>query len=384
MRIKLRTITPIFIGAGPEGVLSPLMDYVRIKNQFGLVNREVLLKMLEELDIIDDYVIKIKQSNDSFSLTEFMAEHGISQEDFSKLFSKKNFLKLKGIEQNKNSAPQISSFISSAGRKYIPGSSIKGSIRTAIAYAFLKKINQGFSDIERKLGNKAKFAFQNSSLQFKVFSSKFSKSSKYDAKDDFLKVLRVRDSDSIPRSDFVVVPCYSYHIGEGKEGPPVYLECLDEGKEAEIEIGLFRGNSPIYERASNFWSFLRYDEERAVRIIFEFLNEFARDFVNHEIERLRGREVRGVLNFYSDLRKELDSPLEGKALMLIGRGATFFGKTIDMLWGDDIEKLRDRFRERSLGVINGGKSKPFPISRLLWNDGGYWKPIGWASLEISS
>ncbi|MCD6363939.1 MAG: type III-A CRISPR-associated RAMP protein Csm5 [Synergistetes bacterium] len=381
MRIKLKTITPIFIGAGPEEYLSPLMDYVRIKNQFGLVNREVLLRMLEELGIINDYVIKIKRSSDSFSLTEFLAEHGISQEDFSKLFSKKNFLRLKGIERNKNSAPQISSFISSAGRKYIPGSSIKGSIRTALAYAFLERINQSFSDIERKLGNKAKFAFQNSSLQFKVFSSKFSKSSKYDAKDDFLKVLRVRDSDSIPRSDFVVVPCYSYNIGQGERRVPVYLECFDEGKEVEIEINLFKGNSPIYERASNFWSFLRYEEERAIKTIFGFLNEFARDFINHEIERLRGGEVRGILNFYNDLRKKLDSLSEGEALMLIGRGTTFFGKTIDMLWGDDIEKLRGRFRERSLGIINGEKSNPFPITRLLWNDGGHWKPIGWAKLE---
>ena len=149
----------------------------------------------------------------------------------------------------------------------------------------------------------------------------------------------------------------------------------------EIEINLFKGNSPIYERASNFWSFLRYEEERAIKTIFGFLNEFARDFINHEIERLRGGEVRGILNFYNDLRKKLDSLSEGEALMLIGRGTTFFGKTIDMLWGDDIEKLRGRFRERSLGIINGEKSNPFPITRLLWNDGGHWKPIGWAKLE---
>ncbi|MCS7233364.1 MAG: type III-A CRISPR-associated RAMP protein Csm5 [Synergistetes bacterium] len=382
MKVKLKTLTPIFIGAGKEKVLSPRFDWVMGKEGVLLIDQNRLFEILTLNErLVDDYVKHVKEGGNIRNFIDNLdKERVIGKEDVKSLIKGK--LRFKVALKDKENI-EIQRFISSPLGNYIPGSSIKGAIRTALGYYYFNKKKQRSNTLNvlDKIKNvkNPKFAYSDANLQFETFSARFSSYGKYDAKDDFLKLLRVRDSAFLSRDNFVIFQCSVFNFNSNKEGAPVFLECLDEGKEVEIEINFFKGKSPIYNLCSGFWSFLKEGEEKAILKIFEFLNGFALDFIKREKNFFKNRQ-KDLIDFYNKIEKEVS---EKTALLLLGRGTTFFGKTIDMAFTDEeFERLRDIFPIRQMGVVGGKKSKPFPITRLLCKDGSGYKPLGWALLTI--
>lgn len=386
MKVKLKTITPIFISGGDERVLSPKVDYVSGKEGVFLIDQSRLYDILSKNQrLIDDYVNHVRSGgNIRKFLSELEKSKIVTKEEIKSLVKDRLLFKFSLKEEK---SLEIQRFISSPLGNYIPGSSIKGAIRTVIAYCYFRDMRENPASVFKEIESikDVRFAYQNTSLQFKTFSAKFFSPNRYDAKDDFLKILRVRDSKPIDQSNFRIFQCFSFHLGKNKEGSPMFLECLDEGKEVEFEISLFNGKSPVYEMASGFWDFIKGGERNFILRILRFLNRFAREFIQHEKGYFENRK--DLLGFYSELEKYTNA--ENSALILLGRGTTFFGKTIDMVFTPmELEKIRDRFQIRQMGVIKDKKrnvtvkSKPFPITRLLWNNGGVYKPLGWAILTI--
>lgn len=386
MKVKLKALTPIFIGGGDKRVLSPKVDYVLGKEGVFLIDQARLYDILSKNQhLIEDYVNCIKgEGNIREFINELEKGKVITREEIKSLIKDRLLFKF-ALKDGRNL--EIQRFISSPLGNYIPGSSIKGAIRTAIAYCYFKDTKEKPSSVLEKIGNDMdfRFAYKVVGLQFKAFSVKFCHPDRYDAKDDFLKILRVRDSKPIDQSNFRIFHCFSFHLGRNREGSPMFLECLDEGKEVEFEIGLFSGRSPIYEMASDFWSFIKDGERNFILRLLGFLNRFAKDFIQHERKYFKNRK--DLLGFYNELERYTNG--EGSALILLGRGTTFFGKTIDMVFTpDEFERMRDRFPIRQMGVIRDKrknikvKSNPFPITRILWDNGGVYRPLGWALLSV--
>ncbi|KUK13233.1 MAG: hypothetical protein XD52_1483, partial [bacterium 42_11] len=338
MRVKLRSLTPIFIGGGKEYAFYPKVDYVVKDNYIYVIDQLKLFELLSKNEgLVDDYVKSIKEGKNVGDFINDLKNDGIiTKDDVRGLIKGKIYFK---SASGKNRDVKIERFVSSALGKYIPGSSVKGAIRTAVAYCYFKRKKLKTADVlnavrhERK---NPKFAYQNAGLQFKTFSARFTSSEKYDAKDDFLKLLRVRDSEPLAQDDFKIFQCYSFHLKREKSEPPMFLECLDEGKEVELDIRLFKGKSPLYNLASDFWEFLKGYERDAILKIFELLNEFAKDFIKHE----RGNHGTKI---YNKIYDELERYINGKgnsALILLGKGTTFFGKTIDMVFSpEEFERM---------------------------------------------
>ena len=148
-QLQLETLTPVAIRNGE--VLSPLTDYHIEGNKLYLLDTDKLMNDITENNWLDDFENKV---------LEFSGNHSGGTETNAK---KKNrfiadFLKEKGAcikpylqEENARACQlkaddewvQLRSTMKTANQAYIPGSSIKGAICTAIMYHWLTETDEG-------------------------------------------------------------------------------------------------------------------------------------------------------------------------------------------------------------------------------------------------
>lgn len=130
-KVKYQILTPIHIGTGED--LTPF-DYVIVKDEFHRVNADEIISSLSQEQLNKFYALI--ERNNITSLRELIVEN-FDAEKFSKYkvsVTQNVAEKYRENLKNVNNQLLISPFVRVAGdfRPYIPGSSIKGAIRTAI------------------------------------------------------------------------------------------------------------------------------------------------------------------------------------------------------------------------------------------------------------
>jgi len=158
-KIQLTTLTPVCIGTGSK--LSPYADYVidEQHKKIYYVNQELVKSRLEEnMKLIDEYVAGVTSGMDNnrslFRLENFL----------------KNRLKIDIRKEHRlqmdceaKGSKELYTIVKNGGlQPYIPGSSLKGAIKTALLYDWLTNNAEGKKIIEELLrspkgekGNKA-------------------------------------------------------------------------------------------------------------------------------------------------------------------------------------------------------------------------------------
>lgn len=166
--LYLKTLTPLHIGSGEE--LTPL-DYMVINQQFFRINQSDLLQKIEKLGLVDQYgewitecMREIQMAQDNRSLAEarnkmnplgfFQTADPDQVSVFVKQYENQGLaLALderlraqygRNIKQHIPSLGQVREAVKTGPDKkpYLPGSSLKGSLRTALFYYFLDKYGQ--------------------------------------------------------------------------------------------------------------------------------------------------------------------------------------------------------------------------------------------------
>lgn len=136
IRLKLKTLSPVHIGSGEK--ITSYNDYIYDDGYVYYIDydalEEYIMKQNNIDEIIDDFVntVKIQASNnkkEKYKLKNFFEDNGLNYKDFS--YNK--------LSANEEITEQINRAVCSGIRPYIPGSSIKGAIRTAFIYRFFSK-----------------------------------------------------------------------------------------------------------------------------------------------------------------------------------------------------------------------------------------------------
>jgi len=238
MKLYLKTITPVHIGNGKELYA---LDYILDKNIYYNISQNQFLEFLSLNNIsYNDYVTWISNTTKDIEKLKTEKKKNKGNKNINKQLSESrkkfnllNFVKSDKIRKEKefikylndnahiNKIPfqifpknQIRGHIKTAfNQPYIPGSSIKGSIRTALLYNYLSRYadkNRIYAIIENELQE----AKQNPKEKIKRFTDKIeqlafycgiqkdNKPVKYDdEKSDILKLLIVSDSKIIDKEN---------------------------------------------------------------------------------------------------------------------------------------------------------------------------------------
>ncbi|RAM52120.1 MAG: type III-A CRISPR-associated RAMP protein Csm5 [Hapalosiphonaceae cyanobacterium JJU2] len=199
---RIRLTSPILHIGSEFQTLNPF-EYIQNSNKVYIPNQEALVRALNKLggSFLQDYIQKIQQRQDITQILNQAFRSGFENEkdEYGNLIFPKTGTSDKWSDDVTNFRPMIRNGM---GYRYIPGSSIKGAIRTAITYHILKRQSEVVSDIElklrEKLGNNRKLS--DDIFMKNLFSNYHLKSGNNpigrtsDANTDFMRAIKITDT----------------------------------------------------------------------------------------------------------------------------------------------------------------------------------------------
>jgi CRISPR-associated protein Csm5 len=256
-------------------------------------------------------------------------------------------------------------------RPYLPGSSLKGALRTALAWALMYYLQPPFrSQTDVVAGPPERAA---SRLERRLFGP--------DPNHDLLRALRVRDVG--PAGDAPVeatlLGLYGWRGGRLAriaEGTRWCVETLAVGTRFEGELlldhGLLTGSVLRKPRID--------DTPLELGDTWHYAREFGKALLAREQEFYEDGGLRRVEGFYTELKARLEGAEWGEAALPLGWGTGWLAKTVGLyLEGEpDFTALVERLR-----LARGGRAEEFPATRRLVERGGVAEaPLGWVWLRL--
>ncbi|MCR4429301.1 MAG: type III-A CRISPR-associated RAMP protein Csm5 [Caldiserica bacterium] len=326
MKVKIKVLSPIHIGSGEE--IAPLEYFIQEGKFFRLDFDSLFLDP------------EFRKYSDAF------IRNSIRASDMKEIIRDENLLKKHclyalplgggfelGGERRKY---PVKTFVKSAGRVFIPGSSLKGAILSAISWYWLSKE-----------GEEQLFRDNNNLLDFVI-----SKSSRIPRKDKFSRWLDVSDTDLKEPSQVLSLSCAKSVNISGRGSIPIVYETLKPGSEFELEIQ----TSLPGTRYS--WGIDVQNILKVVRVFYLKVWEKDREFFDRIRNSQKTAEIRNV-TFPKN---------ENSFLIRLGQGSTAYSTSLLI----SAKEKGIRYEIQKPKKHTPGE----PVTRKLV---GGW-PMGWAVL----
>jgi CRISPR-associated protein Csm5 len=342
-RLVLRVVTPVHVGSGVV-IRNPNLEYN--------VNDDYIYR-LDVNRFIEDQSIPIHEKNIYLS-------GKVSAQIKDKLYPRYSLVQRSGTYLG----PEVREAIKLQGdRPYLPGSTVKGAMRTAIAWHLFKQMTG--EDPERlkviiKAGIESNDKLKAQSLENLLFRQQLGDNpGDPDAKSDVLKGLIVRDSDPIRLIEYrryQVVLLHRDGLDRKLKDPPA-VEAIVAKQEIPLEVimrtdqlnsdGNYRPNLEAAKVVSDFNQFK------------SVIEDYGNSLVEKEIEYFKKAGLDEAVSWISN-----------KNLIPLGFGTGWNAHTVGLLLTQN---------EISQASISFSRGKPPPISRRLTLDksGNLKAPLGW-------
>lgn len=363
-RLTLQTLTPVHIGSGEEWRLG--FDFVLANGQTWLLNEDAILQAKESL-------LKPDGRGHYPLLGSLLTENDLKNPHFFRYV-------LNGQPPSVKADARLKAFIKDPfDRPYIPGSSLKGALRTALAWSAWRELNLPplrREDIGRNRGWAGKL------LETRIFGK--------DPNHDLLRALQVSDLHGPEKAGQGLIALKAQVLTQKAAQAPI-------GVEAVTSDVLFEGSLTIDDFLfSPLAKKLGFGERKV------WLDQLMQRAQKHSLARIRRlaewfENVRPpaptagrIAAFYRQLLEAQLAP--NQALLQIGWGAGWDGKTF---WkhlqqnAQLFESLVREFRLDKAGKMSKRKpGDPFPSSRRVAVSGKKdglkpLAPFGWVLVEIN-
>lgn len=430
MKIYIKTLTPVHIGTGKE---IEKFEYQINDGKFSRINFSKLSELLMERfpEKFTEWIIKVSNEENTSNILSLpvIKKQIADNEKIDNEINKSIQYKLKSIiNPNKKVREHTKTGDNSL---YLPGTSIKGSIRTALFSYALKKIDK---DAKKKiiehLTGKLNAARENirdkekikksicDYIENEIFYCGFEKTELNgnkkiifsDEKYDLMKCIHISDSNSLNSEEYGEISNLKmFKLNQTNGRPIVYSESISINSYLEFDI---RIDVEFILKAKELLSKKNYDfgkkEWIGFKEKFERLYDLKLDDVNREniesiiidkifiavsemgkkvckseklwIDSLNGTvESQCIKNFYSN--KEFENSMK------IGYGSSFLATTI-FLWMYNDKSLKTEL-EKVLKLFGIGKHRNgndvdvnnFPFTRKYENINNEISPLGWIQLS---
>ena len=440
-RLKIETLTPVAIRNGE--ILSPLTDYHIEGNRLYLLDTDKLMADIDQNNWLDDFESKVLEYSGNHSggtetnakkknrfIADFLKEKGASIKSYLKEENARNC-------QLKSEAEwvQLYSTIKTENKAYIPGSSIKGAIRTAIMYQWLTDTEEGkeklasFLDTNKKgienwaerINRKTKGNKNNAKKKAKI--TKELKKEETERKAELLKLLhefeeevanaifgksegeynastyfKISDSYAFKISDLRIVSLQKkYREDEElkekrkKEFTTSLQEFIDKGKETVTEISVSNLSLDWKENRGCTYFAKCIKERKQLDKVFEAINTLSRNFLEFEIRRLNAFKEgeksktsysRENLEIYHNMLENLYNQLKennlNSAITCIGFGKSIFMNTVLLA----IRIQDEGIFTNIVKILHAShpKAKYFPFSYYTTSIDSKDYPLGWIKI----
>ena len=359
-KLTLKTLSPLHIGDGDE--LKQDFDFVARGNRTYRINEDALLTAKENI---------LRPGRDGrYPIPgKLIEDTDLTNEDLFRY-------SLKGIPRSTKTDARVKSFIKDVyDRPYIPGSSLKGALRTALGWTGWKESNVSVNDITGRSK-----AWVGQSLERKMFGA--------NPNMDLLRALHVSDMFGPQEPGGRLMLVNAQVLTKKSSGSPIELEAVSGDVEftgsITIDDALF---SPMAEPILHFSNRKHWLDELMLRTQAHSAARIKELAVWFESA---SENYHSVAKFYRQLAGAgID---ENQALVQLGWGSGWDGKTFGTHLQQDkirFERIVDDFRLHKAGRMSPPR-KPgdaFPRSKraaMIVKDkvSIAAAPFGWALIEL--
>jgi CRISPR/Cas system CSM-associated protein Csm5 (group 7 of RAMP superfamily) len=295
---------------------------------------------------------------------------------------------------------------------YIPGSSLKGAFRTALAYSTFRADEDLFKELKKRL-ERVDWRRSDEAVNELIFWG-----ARRDPKYDLFKTLRFSDSSTLPADK------HSLEIGKmkilsitspRKKEQPKQGTMYKQLQQLKLDTSLnrspmkpwwtiqealkpgigFRGVVSLEDRLlheTNAQKILKWRDPHQTNFSLDQLikaaNMFFLDICNWELnffeKYVQDIDVTPILDFYRDLKNRITNAKGSTCYLCIGQGAGWHKMTIGMLLerdkSFDFRKLRQELR-----LANRRLNFEDPKSRKLWmkSDDEIQAVFGWVEIRFT-
>jgi len=358
-KLKITALTPVTVGSGEE--LSPYADYIATRDSIHIIDKTALQNKVARNDIwMDTYVEALARGMDNnrsdFDLKVFI------ENTLKEKIDTMSLVKYPFYSSRPQSKLPIKSMLKTPLMEpYLPGSSLKGAIKTAVMYNLLDEINEN-EKAGRFLENWVSSLFEsfentNQRQQEKKILELLEELDNHSQNN--VKVVRITDSKPFDRNRGIVVDC-SRRI-------PLRFECIAPRAESEFEITLEKP-----------WTELAY-----------LINMYSYNMLYHSINIIEGQKNKDI-----EFLKKLD-PIEGSldrltenrksdiAYLRLGFGKGFYFNSVAFAiykWVEENDRMSNKFKQYLLKEYPKLKDLDTFPSTYLKTDTTH-EPLGWIRLE---
>lgn len=443
IKLKLTTLTPVFISNGKD---LNAFDYKIIGSKFYLLNLDKISLYIFKNDKnaksqLDNWLqekenqLRIKPNQDlnelNLSILSFVKDHlrnhNLSKEIDNQIVNGEfSYYKIDSKVET-NYSKKIQTCLKTADNKvYIPGSTIKGMIRSALLNDYLqrhvnenpKKVTEMFEKIKQKINNLKNNPSDNEKKKFadnlinEIFVCKDEKD-KYDAKFDLMKFIKVSDTNYYDPYQVCELIRPSMIKTKGKPTDNLNaIEVIKPGVEFEFylnfDIDYFNNVYKNYQQqnveSKHDWKDLPQKFKELFQVSLEDLKNLKNNVEAELFEIIKF----SILNF-SQFVYELDEKFQEKSFYLnqiakylnedkivakIGWGGGYHSKTIYTLnFFNENSKFIDSFNGIFQEIIKKfriGYSKKtnkevnvleIPATRKAIKSNNFYQQMGWIKIE---
>ncbi|HRW34950.1 MAG TPA: type III-A CRISPR-associated RAMP protein Csm5 [Thermotogota bacterium] len=353
MTVHLKTLSPVFIGNSEEVVMAS--EYVRKGDEYFRLHEDFFYTTTSQMDFA--------------TLNK--------PKDFKDLGHFKNLCQVQSryrLHNCPNIQGEVKPFIRTGmDLPYIPGSSLKGALRSAYMINRISNPQQLENDLQSVI-NHAKFVKRttfgklSSSLDSRTFRGQL-KNTKYHPNDpqaDLFRLIKISDSSSLGKDDLQMTPVIVYTI----QGNALSVKRKNphSNQPMQINVEAIPADTLITVRVT-FDEFLEKQFTRTISFeeILDGSIRFYKSIASKEKEFYNHYHINRVKDFYHHIKD--------KQILQVGFGSGLLGNTITSLVSKGMQcKIRNAIKHHDA---------PFaPKSRRLVcsNDGSPISPLGW--LEV--
>jgi len=366
-KLTITTLSPLHIGTG--NTLRQGYDYVTHRGQTWVFDAEVLADALYEHD--PDEFEKMVQGVPASDL--------IRPDEYDPASPLFRYV-LRGEPRSKGKGAELQEQLKDPwDRPYIPGSSLKGALRTALAYVGWqqRKLEFSLSDLNERGG--AKFAAL--PMEQKVLNADRPPRGK-EPNHDLLRALQVSDSAPGEKENLQLL---NVQVAIGtRAGSPIELEAIRRGVTFEATLTL-----DGYLRQNDVTTQLGWQKDQLLWLknLPVVVKGFTGRRLADEIERWR--EAKALRSFYVTLAKMYEEDLDPRSefLLQLGWGGGWDSKTFGDILTRDGHVFEQVVQQYGKTMVRQGKYKAgdtYPKSRRVVVNAGDQPmfPLGWIKVRM--
>ncbi len=378
--VTLECLAPVHIGSGDR--LGPL-DFVRDGGRVLVMDQGKLLAHLGNIPALSERYVRFCESERP-TLGDFVRMARISASDFAAYT-----LRVTG-----SVGRDILTFIKTPnGGVFIPGSSVKGAIRSALLHRVVSEedaVRQAIiQEALKEVGNlKRPVSGRRSAKLWKTSGTADRSAFGKDHNRDVMRIFQLADSRPVPLSDLILaevrvlrVRSNALAFKEGRTGQPMRLtiETLPTGLRVESRLtwNEYLGEAQGPAASLGFGARIAF-----VSAWLAQCNGVARGALMREGAFYRQFGETALGRWHEELLNRLGTLKANQCLLHLGWGAGFDAMAVTNLFPP--EETRRIRQGANLGRIGpGGPVEPFPKSRkVVWRAEKTLEPLGWILVTV--